>query len=178
MSIPQIKCHMYWPKVKTAIEFGQITVYFQQELHQLHYTIRTFVLKKEADERIVTQFHFTVWPDFGVPKYSAPLLKFIRKVEANQSHNSGPMIVHCRYVSSKQIQSCLFHLNALHSAGVGRTGTFITIASQLQRIQDVATVEIFNFVQRMRYKRCFMVQTEVNNYIIIHCGSLLLPTVL
>ena len=157
---------MYWPKVKSAIEFGQVTVYFQQEVHQLHYTIRTFVLKKEGDERIVTQFHFTAWPDFGVPEHSAPLLKFIRKVEAaNQSPNSGPMIIHCRYVSLRQITIMFVSYECtLYSAGVGRTGTFITIASQLQRIKDVATVEVFNFVQRMRYNRCLMVQTEVNYY--------------
>lgn len=47
------------------------------------------------------------------------------------------------------------------SAGVGRTGTFITILSQIKRIQDQQTIDIFNFVQSMRYNRCFMVQTEV-----------------
>ena len=47
------------------------------------------------------------------------------------------------------------------SAGVGRTGTFIAISTQMKRIKDVQTVDIFNFVQSMRYRRCFMVQTEV-----------------
>ena len=47
------------------------------------------------------------------------------------------------------------------SAGVGRTGTFITISTQVKRIKHVRTVDIFNFVQSMRYRRCFMVQTEV-----------------
>ena len=50
------------------------------------------------------------------------------------------------------------------SAGVGRTGTFCTILSQMKRINDVGTVDIFNFVQSMRYRRCFMVQTEVSGF--------------
>ena len=56
--------------------------------------------------------------------------------------SSGPMVVHC-------------------SAGVGRTGTFITLHAQLLRIEREEDVNIFAFVQEMRKRRCFMVQTEV-----------------
>ena len=62
--------------------------------------------------------------------------------------------------------NCTFiHLSShqsIFSAGVGRTGTFITIQSQMKRIKDVETVDIYNFVHSMRYRRCFMVQTEVS----------------
>ena len=52
-------------------------------------------------------------------------------------------------------------LLSVHSAGVGRTGTFCTIMTQMKRISVENTIDIFNFVQGMRYRRCFMVQTEV-----------------
>ena len=51
----------------------------------------------------------------------------------------------------------------MYSAGVGRTGTFITLDVQLKRIKKEGTVDIFGFVRNMRYKRCYMVQTEVCN---------------
>ena len=47
------------------------------------------------------------------------------------------------------------------SAGVGRTGTFITLHAQLRRIRTEDNLDVFGFVRSMRYQRCFMVQTEV-----------------
>lgn len=54
------------------------------------------------------------------------------------------------------------------SAGVGRTGTFVTIHTQLKRIEAENNVDIFGFVQSMRYRRCFMVQTEVCLDVTLH----------
>ena len=48
-----------------------------------------------------------------------------------------------------------------HSAGVGRTGTFITLDVMLQRIRQEDSIDVFGFVRQMRYQRNFMVQTEV-----------------
>ena len=43
----------------------------------------------------VTQFHFTAWPDHGVPDYATSLLAYHKKVK---KHHKGGMaiIVHCR----------------------------------------------------------------------------------
>ena len=139
----QIKCHQYWPKEKTSL-YGNIRVQLQEEVALAEYTIRTFSVQSEADksERIITQFHYTIWPDHGVPDYPTSLLHFVRRVMFASREQSAPIVVHC-------------------SAGVGRTGTFITLFTQLQRIKDEGTVDIFNFVRGMRYRRCCMVQTEV-----------------
>ncbi|KAG5261505.1 hypothetical protein AALO_G00285020 [Alosa alosa] len=59
-------------------------------------------------QRLVTQFHFTSWPDFGVPFTPIGMLKFLKKVKTCNPQYAGPIVVHC-------------------SAGVGRTGTFIVI---------------------------------------------------
>ena len=47
------------------------------------------------------------------------------------------------------------------SAGVGRTGTFILLDSMLERIKDVKTVNVYEFLVGMRKKRVLMVQTSV-----------------
>ena len=90
----------------------------------------------------VRQFHFLVWPDHGVPVYATALLSFRKRVNKYHRPKKGPMLVHC-------------------SAGVGRTGTFITVDYMLTRIDAEATLDIFNFVRHMRFRRNYMVQTVV-----------------
>ena len=139
----KLKCHKYWPEEKRGV-YGPIRVHVQEVLVLADYTTRTFSLQKEGskEERIVTQFHFTSWPDHGVPLYPTGLLHFVRKVASFNPVNAGPMVVHC-------------------SAGVGRTGTFLTIISQLKKLQAENKVDIFGYVRSMRHQRCYMVQTEV-----------------
>ena len=50
----------------------------------------------------------------------------------------------------------------LHSAGVGRTGTFITIDAMMERLKKRDDLNIFGFVTEMRTRRMKMVQTLVS----------------
>ncbi|KFM66860.1 Tyrosine-protein phosphatase 99A, partial [Stegodyphus mimosarum] len=67
------KCDMYWPKEGSEI-FGIIQVKLIQEVELATYTIRTFLIrnlkvkKKTSSERTVYQYHYTNWPDHGVPE--------------------------------------------------------------------------------------------------------------
>ena len=93
--------------------------------------------------REVWQFNFTVWPDHSVPKSGTALLSFQKRIDKFHDHKKhGAMVVHC-------------------SAGVGRTGMFITIDTQLQRIKHEGTLDIFNFVWYLHYCRNYMIQTQV-----------------
>lgn len=79
------------------------------------------------------------------------MLAFIRRVRQSHPADGPPLIVHC-------------------SAGVGRTGTFITLDSMLQRLNDKSenTLNIYEFIADMRTKRVLMVQTEVSIIYIIN----------
>lgn len=48
-----------------------------------------------------------------------------------------------------------------HSAGVGRTGVFITLSIVLERMRYEGVVDIFQTVKVLRTQRPAMVQTEV-----------------
>lgn len=58
-----------------------------------------------------------------------------------ESANQAPLVVHC-------------------SAGIGRTGTFITIDTCLRELSATGTVDIQSAVQRIRRQRAFCIQTE------------------
>ena len=91
----------------------------------------------------VTQYHFTGWPDHGVPQNGLTVINFIKRVRtAHQYSDSQPLLVHC-------------------SAGVGRTGAFIILDSMLQRMQDEQNLNIYEFFKQLRAQRVFMVQTQV-----------------
>lgn len=45
----------------------------------------------------VRQFHFTAWPEHGVPYHATGLLAFIRRVKASTPPDAGPVVIHCRW---------------------------------------------------------------------------------
>ncbi|CAC5383877.1 unnamed protein product [Mytilus coruscus] len=116
----------------------------KKEIQHTVYVYRLIILQnnslKNKQERKVHHFHFTQWPDHGVPD-SVKLVYFYRKVKSIKVDKSSPMVVYC-------------------SAGVGRTGTFIAIDALYEHGQKEGYVDIMEYVQTMRKDRMNMVQTH------------------
>jgi len=108
-----------------------------------------FQLGSPNEVRTVTQFHFSSWPDHGVPNVTTTMLMFVRRVQLHcmaLPDDSGPTVVHC-------------------SAGVGRTGCYIVIDSALHRLREgLSTIDIYGHVNLLRSQRPYMVQHEVCEY--------------
>ncbi|XP_064864802.1 receptor-type tyrosine-protein phosphatase kappa isoform X3 [Oncorhynchus nerka] len=163
VEVGRVKCYKYWPD--DAEVYGDFKVTFVEVEPLAEYVVRTFTLERRGfnELREVKQFHFTGWPDHGVPYHATGLLSFIRRVKISNPPSAGPIVVHC-------------------SAGAGRTGCYIVIDIMLDMAEREGVVDIYNCVKALRSRRINMVQTE-EQYIFIHdaileaclCGETAIP---
>uniref|UniRef100_A0A8C5B1C8 protein-tyrosine-phosphatase n=1 Tax=Gadus morhua TaxID=8049 RepID=A0A8C5B1C8_GADMO len=142
----RVKCDHYWPFDHEPLYYGDLIVQMLSESVLPEWTIREFKICSEDQltySRLVRQFHYTVWPDHGVPETTQSLIQFVRTVRdyINRSPGSGPTAAHC-------------------SAGVGRTGTFIVLDRVLQQLDTKDALDIYGAVFDLRLHRSHMVQTE------------------
>lgn len=87
--------------------------------HHISYHWLLFRLTKTSsgDNRLILHFHYTTWPDFGVPQSPEAFYKFLNVVRASGvlEPDVGPVVVHC-------------------SAGIGRSGTFCLVDTILMMV--------------------------------------------
>ncbi|XP_056020209.1 uncharacterized protein LOC125669227 isoform X2 [Ostrea edulis] len=143
----KVKCIQYWPETD-KMDAGILTVEVVDVENFADFTIRTLSLKNGKEDRIVRQFHFTAWPDKGVPLYASSLVHFHSKVKNTASQSKGPLVVHC-------------------SAGIGRTGTFIALDYLIQQAKETNCIDVVECVETLRRQRINMVQT-MEQFIFVH----------
>lgn len=117
------------------------------EEDQSYYTIRVLELQntKTGHTREIHHFHYTAWPDFGVPESPASFLNFLFKVRESGclGPEHGPSVVHC-------------------SAGIGRSGTFSLVDTFLilmEKRKYSSLVDIQRVLLDMREYRMGLIQT-------------------
>ena len=150
------KCASYWKstKLKNGYEINAKEI-FKTQL----FLIREIEIKinNHSNSKKVYQIHFIGWPDHGVPETQDGKIfdVFNEMIKITDQYKlDGPIVVHC-------------------SAGVGRTGTFISIyylQKEIQKqIDDKAQVirfSIFNLVRKLKEMRLYLVQTDSQYYFI------------
>uniref|UniRef100_UPI0037E78B14 receptor-type tyrosine-protein phosphatase F isoform X4 n=1 Tax=Semicossyphus pulcher TaxID=241346 RepID=UPI0037E78B14 len=138
------KCHQYWPAERSA-RYQYFVVDPMAEYNMPQYILREFKVTdaRDGQSRTIRQFQFNDWPEQGVPKTGEGFIDFIGQVHKTKEQfgQDGPITVHC-------------------SAGVGRTGVFITLSIVLERMRYEGVVDLFQTVKTLRTQRPAMVQTE------------------
>ncbi|XP_041819608.1 receptor-type tyrosine-protein phosphatase beta [Chelmon rostratus] len=149
----RVKCDQYWPADREPLYYGDLVIQMLSESVLPEWTIREFKITSESSSsypRVLRHFHYTVWPDHGVPESTQSLIQFVRTVRdyVDRSPSTGATVVHC-------------------SAGVGRTGTFIALDRVLQQLDSKGTIDLYGCVFDLRLHRQHMVQTECQ-YAFLH----------
>eukprot|EP00105_Crassostrea_gigas_P036341 XP_019920489.1 PREDICTED: receptor-type tyrosine-protein phosphatase T [Crassostrea gigas] len=138
----KIKCTQYWPDVNRLSDYGPVSVKLIGEKEYAFYIERILSVryKKLQKIRVVTQYHYTSWPDHGVPEPLCLLIFHHHVISRTTNGKKVPTVVHC-------------------SAGVGRTGTYIALDAQYHIGKQTGKVNVADFVKKMRGDRMTMVQT-------------------
>ncbi|XP_036411192.1 receptor-type tyrosine-protein phosphatase U-like [Megalops cyprinoides] len=163
VEVGRVKCCKYWPEDSEM--YGDIKITLLKTENLAEYSVRTFAMERRgyAAKHEVRQFHFTSWPEHGVPSHATGLLAFLRRVKLSTPPDAGPVVVHC-------------------SAGAGRTGCYIVLDVMLDMAECEGVVDIYNCVKTLCSCRINMIQTE-EQYVFIHdavleaclCGDTSVP---
>ncbi|XP_065918770.1 tyrosine-protein phosphatase non-receptor type 5-like [Dysidea avara] len=141
----KLKCHRYWPLCYSGndtVQYGVYVVINSLEEKGEHYTtsyLTIYHIDNPAEQREITHFWYTSWPDFGSPKESTSILSLRNRVQGQQGANTAPIVVHC-------------------SAGVGRTGVFCAIDMGVQQYDHEQMVNPLRYLSQMRQERGGMIQ--------------------
>ncbi|XP_071957996.1 tyrosine-protein phosphatase non-receptor type 1-like isoform X2 [Antedon mediterranea] len=146
-----LKCAQYFPlgseDNRTMVFDTNYKVQLIDEEVSSFFTIRTMKLDHipTGASKQVLHFHYTKWPDFGVPQSPAAFLCFLAAVrdKGGMNINDSPPVVHC-------------------SAGVGRSGSFCLVDTCLAIIEkdgDFNDVDVMSILLDMRRDRMGLIQT-------------------
>lgn len=160
----RVKCGQYWePSEGDVIEHGHLQIKTLSIDTTENHTISSLEMKNlKTDEiRILCHMQFTSWPDYGVPASAMAMLNFLQQVREKQAEMVGdlgdtwaghlrgpPIIIHC-------------------SAGIGRTGTFITLDICISRLEDTGKADVKGTVEKIRSQRAFSIQMP-DQYVFCH----------
>lgn len=148
------KCERYWPlSADGSDEAVMIIGDFKIEALDVEQIVPEFQLTRlkctyQGECRDLNHYWWTKWPDKGVPETSNGIAAFIEAIRLSQKDADGPAVIHC-------------------SAGIGRTGCFLTINYCMHQYDKEGQVDILESVGKLRQDRGMTVQTE-SQYMFIH----------
>eukprot|EP01103_Thecamoeba_quadrilineata_P019216 TRINITY_DN7686_c0_g1_i1.p1 TRINITY_DN7686_c0_g1~~TRINITY_DN7686_c0_g1_i1.p1 ORF type:complete len:331 (-),score=30.60 TRINITY_DN7686_c0_g1_i1:110-1054(-) len=141
----RLKAIVYWPiYIDNAVSYGDITVTLTEEVKLEHFVLRELKLQRGDETRKIIHLHYTEWPDHGVPKLTRGILCLCKQINILLEHYASepaPIIVHC-------------------SAGIGRSGSFISIHHTIDQIDRNQKYDILSTAKQLRKDRIGMIQTE------------------
>lgn len=150
------KCAKYWEVKKSKHDGCDISL-IKEEKSVSNFIERTIEVRYNGKIKEITQIQYLGWPDHGVPEMEESYDNFIKmftsiedfekKYDKNQKNNKPiPVLVHC-------------------SAGIGRTGVFVTLYSlykeinaQISSCKKEIHFNVFNLLRKIKEMRMYSVE--------------------
>ncbi|EGR32665.1 protein-tyrosine phosphatase protein, putative [Ichthyophthirius multifiliis] len=164
----KVQCEQYWPnQVGQTCQYQKFQITLNSEdiiYEKLHKRQLLISNNQLGEQKAVTQYQFIDWKDHGIPSETDfNIINFIVQFMIEEYEKNKISVIHC-------------------SAGVGRTGTIISLVNlmlnikcYLPQIQETiknkynlnhCTISVFGIVRRLREQRWGMVnQPEQYEYI-------------
>ncbi|KAL6658302.1 hypothetical protein ACP70R_003888 [Stipagrostis hirtigluma subsp. patula] len=139
------KCDEYLPVEKGQEDYGSFNVKITKTRQDGQLVLRSVKIQQSESSRVHSVLHieYPDWPDHDVPdgNDTSTVRRIIKRLQ--RIPREPPIVVHC-------------------SAGIGRTGTCITILDTVERILrgEWAALELDETVRKFRYQRVGMVERE------------------
>ncbi|KAL6641809.1 hypothetical protein ACP70R_019990 [Stipagrostis hirtigluma subsp. patula] len=138
------KCDEYLPLRNGQGAYGKYNVKIRKtrrDNHQIWLRDVEVQCNESGKVHSVLHIEYPDWPDHGVPTNTEAVRQIWKR--AHHIPREHPIVVHC-------------------SAGIGRTGTYITIHSTIERILlgDKSSYNLVETIKHFRSQRTGMVQTE------------------
>ncbi|KAJ8668173.1 hypothetical protein QAD02_009836 [Eretmocerus hayati] len=139
------KCEPYFPlEINSRVQAGPFTVVLNSMDTRGGYTVRDLEIRLGNDKRTIQHYWYDSWMDHAVPAAADALVGLAAEINTLP----GPIIVHC-------------------SAGIGRTGCFIALATGMTQLLREGGVDVLGILCQMRYDRGGMIQTA-DQYEFVH----------
>lgn len=149
------KCSTYW-EIPNSNDFNILNIEEKEKDINDIYIIREITIQKikEQNTRKFSHFQFKKWPDHKTPDIQNVVYNFEKLFDFVKSKKGkDPCVIHC-------------------SAGVGRTGVFLSLYILYREImennsEDIISFNIFNLVRKLKEYRMYLVE-NINQYIFIY----------
>ncbi|KAK8447368.1 hypothetical protein SEVIR_8G058250v4 [Setaria viridis] len=137
------QCDEYLPLSKGQGAFGKFNIKIVKTRNDGQLVLRVVKVQRDESDSVHSLLHIehSEWPDHGVPSNSNAVRQILKRLyHIPREH---PIVAHC-------------------SAGIGRTGAYITIHNAIDRILlgDQGAVNLAETLKKFRSERPGMVQTE------------------
>ena len=114
-----IKCQQYWPDEASGLPsratYGAFSVTVVSKQESRSYIRRKLTVRSGSETRSIEHFHYTAWPDHGVPSATYEIVEFrnaVRRAMADLVSSTGPVLAHCSAGRSCGGNACSFMTNA------------------------------------------------------------------
>uniref|UniRef100_A0A8W8NY60 protein-tyrosine-phosphatase n=1 Tax=Magallana gigas TaxID=29159 RepID=A0A8W8NY60_MAGGI len=137
------------PRKNTVSDFWSMV--WQERVKQVVMLTNVMEGVKINENRVVTQYHYTAWPDHDTPDPLCLLLFHNHVTRTKVARHKVPTLVHC-------------------SAGIGRTGTYIAIDALYEEVDQYALFLTSSVPERENYINAISLPSFIhsNAFIITH----------